>query len=587
MAAADPVPPASAPTPGPGGDRYCPTCGRRSNAIQCPHDGAQTVQMRGFGRHPRNYQVGDVVAGRYRITGTLGAGGMAAVYAAEHTSTLQPVAIKLMAAEPGADGDVAMRRFFREARVTATLQHPNTVRVFDVGQDDQGPLFMAMERINGPTLLADLRDRITAGRLMTQSEAIDVGIQTLDSLGEAHGHQLVHRDLKPANLMLIAGEDGAPMVKVLDFGIARTVDSSLTATGAAPGTPAYMSPEQCKGETVDGRSDLYSLAVILFVCVTGRLPFDHKDPLRLMQAHVNAPPPDPRPLAKTELHENFVSVLHKAMAKKPGDRFSSAATMREALMAVAQNRPLPVDAGVPMLADDATLAHVRPSNPARRMETAAVELRMAAVPPVQAQQSAAVAAVRPADESTTAPQIASEPAAKSASWLPRVAIGLVGMALLAGAAVALLPKSAPTAAAAPSPVTQDPLPQPAAAPAGNRAPAGLSPAAALVEQARARAQTDAAGALQLVEAALALDAGSAEAKALLAQLQGKLPPSAAGQAPTAPVVAPPAAHKGQVGGLKPAGKDEAAAAKPAGKDEAPAHKPAAKKQAVEKALILD
>lgn len=595
MAAVDPDTPAAEATPASTGDRYCPICGRRSNALQCPYDGAQTVQMRGFGRHPRNYQVDDVVAGRYRITGQLGAGGMAAVYAAEHTSTLQPVAIKLMAAEPGADGDVAMRRFFREARVTATLQHPNTVRVFDVGQDDQGPLFMAMERINGPTLLADLRDRIGANRLMTQSEAIDIGIQTLDSLAEAHGHQLVHRDLKPANLMLVSGEDGAPLVKVLDFGIARTVDSSLTATGAAPGTPAYMSPEQCKGETVDGRSDLYSLAIILFVCVTGRLPFDHKDPLRLMQAHVKTPPPDPRPLASSTLSDTFVQVLHRAMAKAAADRFSSATAMRAALVAVAQGQPLPVDVGAAILRDDATVAHPAPSNPARRMESAAVEQRMASVaqpppsPVAATPATSPAAAVAPAvalpTRSTVEPQPASSPATLAApvaaaappAWLPRVAIGLVVVASLVGAAVLLQPKPSvpePTSNAQPAPPPALPANGPAVAPAA----AAGSPVTSLLDQARARAQTDAQAAPQLAEAALALDANNAQAKALVAELQAKVVPLAARPAADAAAEVP----------AQPAAKSHPAALKATPvKEEGAAPKPAAKKSAVEKALILD
>lgn len=386
------------PAPGPSdqAERFCPVCGRRTPEPQCPVDRSQTVEIRSFGRNPRSYQPGDIVNERYRITGPLGAGGFAAIYAAEHLGTHQELAIKLMAAEPGQAGEVATRRFFREAKVTASLQHPNTVRVFDVGQDIQGPLFMAMELIRGRTLHAELRERILAKMLFSQEEVVDLGIQVLDSLAEAHRYQLVHRDLKPANLMLTDGEGGTRVVKVLDFGIAQTSDSSLTATGAAPGTPAFMSPEQCKGDEVDGRSDLYSLATVMFACVAGRLPFEHKEPLRLMQMHVMTPAPDPRTVSTTPLTNGFVAVLLQALAKKPSERFATAAEMRAALLGSTTSRDEAATA-LQGMGDQPTEHHVMPLNPTPRLRPGAsggfpTETDPAALAPAAAQQAAQPAA---------------------------------------------------------------------------------------------------------------------------------------------------------------------------------------------------
>ena len=592
MTQADSPTPAASPTV----ERFCPTCGRRTPAVQCPTDGAQTIQLRGFGRDPRNYKPDDLIAGRYRVTGVLGSGGMAAVYAAEHTSTHQNVAIKLMAAELGDDGDVAMRRFFREARVTSTLQHPNTVRVFDVGQDEQGPLYMAMELISGPTLLAELRDRIAQNRLMSQALVCDIGIQILDSLIEAHDHQLVHRDLKPANLILMTTEDGHPHVKVLDFGIARTLDSSLTATGAAPGTPAYMSPEQCKGEQVDGRSDLYSLAIILFVCVTGRLPFDFKDPMRVMQAHVTTPPPDPRPLSTAELSDDFVQVLLRGLAKKPVERFSGAVAMRAALVAVAAGQALPEDVGEPaVLADDSTQAFAvggpaQGGQSARRMPSEMVSaLIVAAVPlggggsnasvvapistvsppapgasgvlaDVTPQLAAAPGSALSGATSTVAPTSAAT-AGQAPAWAPRAAIALVAVAAVAAAAVVWWPKPPPPAAVSPK----------------TDSTAAVDPVADLVSKARQRQSADPRGALKLAEAALAIDPANTQARELVDQLSKSTRPTAATTAadtaattPTAPIgpatagtPSPAAVSAGpRVSAPKPSGAPKVDAAKP-------------------------
>ena len=312
-------------------ERQCPMCGLATSAPHCPEDGVETVAISKFVRDALSYVPGDTITGRYRITGTLGRGGFGAVYSAEHVSTLQQLAVKVLSLDPANTDDDVVRRFYKEAQITAALNHPNTVRVFDVGQAEDGPLFLAMELLRGPTLEQVLKQLAKEKRAMSDLHAIDIAVPVLRSIAEAHDGGLVHRDLKPANIMLSQVSGDEPVVKVLDFGCARTRDSSLTAAGTALGTPGYMSPEQCMGKQLDGRTDLYALGVILFRCVTGQLPFVDKNPLTLMYMHTHAPPPDPNSVAPQPVHPALVAVIQMALAKKPEERHADARVMRAAL----------------------------------------------------------------------------------------------------------------------------------------------------------------------------------------------------------------------------------------------------------------
>lgn len=316
--------------------RFCPHCGMRANVDYCLIDGVATFEMKGGDPEAAKLDPGALVAGKYRILKQLGRGGFGAVYEAEHTGGLGKMAIKLLALAQQDEDDV--RRFYREAQVTAQLRHANTVRVFDVGQVSGGALFLAMELLRGKSLEEELKERFRQQHVMSQTEAIDVACDVLRSLSEAHASGLVHRDLKPANLMLTE-VDGELLTKVLDFGIAHVQDSSLTGTGRALGTPMYMSPEQCTGGSLDARSDLYSLGIILFRCVTGRVPFGDPNPLAIMFAHISQPCPDLYANARTPINDAFVAVLAKALAKDAADRFASAREMRAALEA-AKAQPL-------------------------------------------------------------------------------------------------------------------------------------------------------------------------------------------------------------------------------------------------------
>jgi eukaryotic-like serine/threonine-protein kinase len=277
---------------------------------------------------------GSLIAGRYLIRRVIGRGGYGAIYEAEHTGTKQGVAIKTLAAGLEQD-DLALKRFFQEARVTAGLRHPNTIRVFDFGQDDSGLLYIAMELLTGVTLKQELKARQEQDRAFTEREAIDIGVQVTRSLGEAHAAGLVHRDLKPDNIFLAYLEGDEPIVKVLDFGIAKLQNESLTLGGNAgiPGTPAYMSPEQVTQEELDGRSDLYSLGVVLYSLIAGAAPFKGQEAMQVLYSQVHHPPPDLRSRAKTPISDDFARVIHRALEKDPAKRPASAKEMRAMLQA--------------------------------------------------------------------------------------------------------------------------------------------------------------------------------------------------------------------------------------------------------------
>lgn len=354
--------------------RLCPQCGVPTAGLRCPADGTPTVVASGESRHPLSYRAGEIINGRYELFEILGRGGFGAVFAARHVGTGQPVAIKMLAADLDGANDEPLRRFHREARVTAGLTSPHTVRVFDVGQAEAGPLFLVMELIRGVELGVALRALKASGSRMDELAAVEIGIQILKSLGEAHAAGLVHRDLKPANVMItLAGQDEV-IVKVLDFGIAQAANASkLTAAGMALGTPAFMSPEQVCGKAVDGRSDLYSLGVLLFHCVCGRLPFDAQSGVALAQQHLNAPVPDIRRLAPGT-SDATVACIERALAKDPSGRFQDARAMREALEAARHRLQGSPSAALSRVSQFA-LAEVSRGNAPAHLEAAATEMR--------------------------------------------------------------------------------------------------------------------------------------------------------------------------------------------------------------------
>lgn len=268
--------------------------------------------------------IGKTLSGGYRIEGVIGAGAMAKVYAAEQTNLRRTVAVKVLHAHLMFD-EATGRRFINEARTASRLNHPHSLAVFDFGQMENKQPYMVMEYLRGPDLERVVREE---GPLSFH-RIIDILLQLLDALSEAHELDIIHRDLKPENIVIEPVRSGGDFVKVVDFGLAKIMnaveDISITATGTVCGTPDFMSPEQCRGDKLDARSDLYAVGVNLFVLLTGRVPFLAATPTQALLLHLTAPPPDPRSVAPDRLiPESLARVTLKAMAKEPSERFQTA-----------------------------------------------------------------------------------------------------------------------------------------------------------------------------------------------------------------------------------------------------------------------
>jgi len=275
------------------------------------------------------------VAGKYRLTRLLGRGGMGAVWEGTHTSLGTRVAVKFIDAEY-AESPEARSRFENEARAAARLRSKHVVEVYDHGVSDDGRPFIVMEFLQGEPLDKRL-DRL--GRLPAKDTA-QIVMQVCRALAKAHTANIVHRDLKPENVFLVwDDEEGTDVVKVVDFGIAKFNDTSLssssaTRTGSVLGTPHYMSPEQARGlRSVDSRSDLWSVAVIAYRCIVGALPFEGEAVGDLLVKLCTAPIPVPSQVTP-DVPPTFDAWLHKALTREPGERFQTAAQLSESLAAV-------------------------------------------------------------------------------------------------------------------------------------------------------------------------------------------------------------------------------------------------------------
>lgn len=263
--------------------------------------------------------------GKYRIVAQLGRGGMATVYKAYQPALDRYVAIKVLYGHL-AENQNFVDRFEREAKAIASLRHPNIVQVFDFDKQDD-VYYMAMEFINGPTLKQELEERHRQKKSFTLEEIGRIMVALCQAVDYAHHRGMIHRDLKPANFILT--EDG--QVLILDFGIAKIVGGTKhTMTGAVIGTPAYISPEQGQGERGDHRSDIYSLGVVLYEMVTGKIPFDADTPYAVILKHINDPLPLPRSV-KPDIPEAVERIILKALSKNPDSRFQSGLEFAEAI----------------------------------------------------------------------------------------------------------------------------------------------------------------------------------------------------------------------------------------------------------------
>ncbi len=276
--------------------------------------------------------VGRELNGRFTVLRLIAKGGMGRVYHAVDLKRGIDVALKILDPSIPAAGDEAEfhARFSIEVSIAAELRHRNIVRVFDHGKTDRGLYFIAMELVEGPTLA----DVLAHKGALDAGVAARVALQVAQALHAAHALNIVHRDLKPANIVLTDRGTPDELVKVLDFGLAKNLSSeeSVTQKGQFLGSPNYMAPEQIQGAPVDTRTDIYAFGILLYRMLCGRLPFEHRQPIRVFSAHVHEPVPPLTSPSGTPIPEALRDIVLRTLEKLPSDRFASMMEVIEALL---------------------------------------------------------------------------------------------------------------------------------------------------------------------------------------------------------------------------------------------------------------
>ncbi len=411
-------------------EKICPTCGTEypANERFCPRDGS-ALRSQGGG----NDLVGSIIAERYHVMKKLGEGGMGQVYLAEHVKMGRKSAVKVM--NPGMVQDAdAISRFNREAANASRINHPNVAGIYDFGETPDGLIYLAMEFIEGQSLTALVESQ---GALQPM-RAADITKQTADGLQVAHDMGIVHRDLKPDNIMITKNRDGSDCVKVVDFGIAKAAgaeNQKVTKTGLVVGTPEYMSPEQLAGDKLDGRSDCYSLALVAFNMLTGKLPFPSESQQESMIMRLTD---EPKSLIEmkpdTSWSPRVQQVMQKALARKKEDRYQSVAEFGRDLYLAVEQMPKGAPAATQMIGamDGATAV-------------------MSAPPPTRVD---AAARSTPAAPPAPAPVATSMPGAPAKSKAPMMAGIAAAVVILGGGAFFMMNKGASPAPAATADTTK-------------------------------------------------------------------------------------------------------------------------------------
>jgi serine/threonine-protein kinase len=320
--------------------KTCPHCGSNYDlsAQQCEHDGSKLI----FVGLDNEDIAGKTLNNKYRLIKKLGRGGYGSVYEGIHLTIDRQVAIKVLNPEIRKDEQV-IRRFLNEAKSVTKLKHPNTITTYDLDQTEDGILFMVMELVKGKSL-EDLASDQKPDPVLPWERLCSIMTQVCDSLYEAHSLNIVHRDLKPSNIMVFENLNQKDFVKVLDFGIAKIIGiegQTITDKGVIIGTPQYMSPEQCLGQKVDQRSDLYSLGIMLYQLLSGEFPFKATTHMKMMISHTTETPvPLKEAFPSLDISFSLDSLIKRLLAKDPDSRPAGAAELKNELQSImSENNP--------------------------------------------------------------------------------------------------------------------------------------------------------------------------------------------------------------------------------------------------------
>ena len=309
--------------------KVCLECNRQFTGIvsACPHDGSPLVKVM------QDPLIGTTLAGKYEIISVIGHGGMGVVYKAKDTLIERLVAIKMLKAQLISDS-MSVKRFHHEGRAASRINHPHVITVHEFNISPSGQPFIVMDFLEGTSLAQVIKDDGHVGVERT----VKILIEACDALNHAHRHGVVHRDLKPSNIVLIDYDGPKDFVKVVDFGVAKLITEGgqelqrLTQAGEVCGSPVYMSPEQCQGEELDARSDIYSIGVVMYESLTGLLPLIGQTMVETMSKHITenaAPFSQARP--DLYIPERLEAVVFKALSKNPAERHETMALLKQDL----------------------------------------------------------------------------------------------------------------------------------------------------------------------------------------------------------------------------------------------------------------
>lgn len=363
------------------GSRFCAYCGAALVAAQAPATEISPPPTAiNYPPPPvADRLIGQTIDGKYRIDERIGEGGMGTVYRATRLMIGDVVAVKVLTQEQPAPAQAA-ERFRREAQAATRLKHPNAGAIHDFGVTTSGTLYLVMELVEGDSL----RDIITRQGPLAPAVAAEILNQVAAALDEAHRQNIVHCDLKPDNIIVLVTQQGL-RVKALDFGIAKLRDlqtsDSLTQTGALVGTPQYMSPEQCLGEELDGRSDVYSLGIVLFEMLTGAIPFNAPSALATILQQAQQPPPSPRALNPKVSPAVEAVVLHALQKRREARPQTAGVLAKEMMFAISNSELGNVTAPSPPAAHGASMTNPpSPSDAAPPLAPAGQMGQMGAAP---------------------------------------------------------------------------------------------------------------------------------------------------------------------------------------------------------------